>query len=246
MNQNMKFLAIVLLSFVLTNCTIQKRTINKGYFVQWNCNKKVISNQNTNHSITKTSENQDTLNLIFSNEITEETLLNVKDEVLNQSTSLPEKKVKDNEIEFNSYFDLDKTEFKTNSKLLTHLIKKQKHNLKTLKEKKATSDFEDYGISIHILLTTALAIFLLGVVLIIRGLSTNYINFAFILGVILSFAGIILFLISLIKIINWSIKRKKNKEQISESTRKKYKIFKSIEIGLVIAFLILLIVLSSI
>lgn len=36
-----KYFAFIFLFTVFTNCTIQKRTVNKGYFVRWNFSKKL-------------------------------------------------------------------------------------------------------------------------------------------------------------------------------------------------------------
>lgn len=42
---------IFILFFCLTQCTIQKRTVNKGYFVQWHIGKKRSSNLDKNTSV---------------------------------------------------------------------------------------------------------------------------------------------------------------------------------------------------
>jgi hypothetical protein len=45
-------LFLVIILALITSCTIQKRTFNKGYFVQWNSNKKIV-NSNKNELIEK-------------------------------------------------------------------------------------------------------------------------------------------------------------------------------------------------
>ncbi|MFN5415825.1 MAG: hypothetical protein ACK5B9_02135, partial [Flavobacteriia bacterium] len=225
--------------FVFANCTIQRRTVNKGFYVKWH------------HSLTTESKKEIPTKNIVSNEITSSPLMD----------SIKEK-TQEEEIEILSEFDsknitaIDEKETE-NSKTPVKLneiksvancggdiqkVKRGKNQLLLNESKfnfgssiKSTPIGLDQGIRVHIFLTVSLASFLLGIILLIRGMSTNYINLAFIPGIIFTFGGFFMFIFSLLMVVSWLIQRHRNKSKVNEVMRKRYRIFVGIEIGLAIA-----------
>lgn len=87
-----KYILVLFLSFLfISSCTIQKRTVNKGYYVQWNWNKKISDHDNKTNDLadTKIEEEQD-----FDQISTVETSTIVLDEV-----NIPQEREKGESIE---------------------------------------------------------------------------------------------------------------------------------------------------
>ncbi|MES2587541.1 MAG: hypothetical protein V4622_01095 [Bacteroidota bacterium] len=214
--------------FLFSNCTIQKRTYKKGYFVQWNFNKKFQSSEDISKSIEKTSEKIDTIHTYtFENELS----LNTK----TSTNSIKSGEQDFIELEKNNLGIPEQKEIKIQLSSKTGEVKKHKSLEKIEKEEKV----EDDGIRFHRTFTTALATLLFGIILCIHGLSANYINWTLGLGIPMVLVGVIVLLISFALLSNWLKSKKKNKEP-SERIKKKYTIFGIIEALIITSFITLL------
>lgn len=62
--QNLHLLLILCLSIILVpSCTIQKRTVNKGYFVQWHLDKKIKTQKVNSDDLSATKEKEDEIEI---------------------------------------------------------------------------------------------------------------------------------------------------------------------------------------
>ncbi len=199
---------LILFSLVLTQCTIQKRTVNKGYFVQWYFNKKAVSaKQNT----PKESQND----LVLRSEIQQDDTTFREHELLIDDfhkVVQVQAEIKPSKEKINS-----KNNLKT--KLRSFSSKKEtlsnfKHNLKDPQENKDP-------IKQKILLTMLIALltFILGLILVIYAFSKSYlVAWAFIFGFGFCLLGTIVFGVSLLSFIGLSIYRfQKSKENKVEN-----------------------------
>ncbi len=224
-----KIVFISLLALLFTNCTIQKRTHQKGYFVQWNhknYSKTEVTNKLTSELLAKKEEIQDTL-LISENKLPDNTEIRGEDNTISLNIDKENSpKVGDEIIFQNSNILETKSSFEEQDNF------KKKHSNK--KEKKV----KDEGIRFHSSFIFTLSTLLLGLILAIHGLSANYIQVTFPIGILILLVGIGASFISLSRYIDFRIKRRENR-QIDPSLEKKYNIFKGFEYLLVLSFLAL-------
>jgi hypothetical protein len=180
------YIFVLLHIFVFSACTIEKRTFNKGYFIQWDKNYR-----NKSSSISKDSISQ-----------------NMNGEILTQENGLYESfaslslEIQDNSIHQNqtsaiSERQLSKTSNSdVNIKNSANSIKKQNNyfnkSSKHPKIKQKKKSLAKKG-DLHLILLYSLLLLLLGVLLIVLGINSGVI-----LGVILSVIGIFSIVFSII------------------------------------------------
>ncbi len=184
-----------MLSFFLVNCTIQKRTFNKGYFVQWNFKQKVNS-QNQNQP--KLEEEQSQLD-------------EANTDLSIESENLPDEFIKDSKnekLELNDDITIEKKDFIKNfenkaTKLIfskTPILTK----IKIAKVKKGNFAKLERSKMIRTTITLLVGLCLLGIGVVFLAnsfASTHIVGGSFLAGLTFSFVGAIFIVFSLFRFI---------------------------------------------
>jgi hypothetical protein len=217
-------------------CTVQKRTFNKGYFLQWNLKKnseKVLVNAdfNQNQKEIEESLNKGEKLIVSYKDLISTELIEENKQIVNPKFSLQDKF--ENKLVENQNFE--KNAKNKISEIQAYPIVKEIKN-------KTKPTNKDSGVVVHTFLIVSLAISLLGIIFTIRGISTNYINWAFIPGLLLTLGGFLLFCFSILMAINWFVKKKKNKLPNKDLPKKNYLgfILAEIFLGLAVGIILLL------
>jgi hypothetical protein len=235
---------IIFIGLFLSNCTIQKRSYNKGYFVQWNWKKnrsnnefaKSLTNLEKDEILLDENLNESAIKLVEFDEITE---LETNSSEEQNKLILPNEER--NNLRFKSEIAFPRNDLQ--HKVIESINRPKFFSFSPRKEKEKK---KDAGLVVHRLLTISLTSFLLGVILVIRGLSTNYINFAFLPGLLFSFGGALLLFVSLILALNWAVRKGKGEFKDMVLPRKRYGVFIAVEVllaltsglGLLLAFVL--------
>ena len=211
-----KIVFISFLALLFSNCTIQKRTHQKGYFVQWNHKNKMTSRSVEKDIRIENSSSQlendltDSLNIYksnFKNEIsrkTEDKIIKNEDEISNE---------KPNEALISNNESMNKVNYKEG------FLKKKKDKLE--KEK---SDFP-------LLFVIGFLSIIFGLVLIMCAFSTKYLNNSIYPGLGLTVVGFFLLFIAMVQSITKSRRLKYPKpekpinEKLSKVKSKRMKVF---------------------
>lgn len=103
--QNLRLLLILCLSIVfISSCTVQKRTVNKGYFVQWHWDKKIKSEKINSDELASTHEKVDEIEINPSEEFSNLEITSTTEQNSNESTS---------DSDFKPTFDFENITIKT-------------------------------------------------------------------------------------------------------------------------------------
>ena len=220
-----KILFLVLVSIFVSSCTIQKRTLNKGYFVQWHFKNKMASKSVEKEVIIENSSSQlendftDTLTISkvdFENEI----MLKAEDEVIKQENVIS------NEKHYEVLFPED-DEAINKVRCDKSYLKKKKDKLEKAKK--------DTKLRPILLFLISLLFIIVGLLLVIYSFTTKYIGLAIFPGIALVMIGLIVFA----KSVNKQLIKQKNK--IEKNTQAKQKKVRSkFFIGIVIALILLI------
>lgn len=224
--------------FVLANCTVQKRTVNKGFYVKWHHSlrteskkelptKNIVSNKTTNSFVVDSIKEK--------NQVVNTEILSEFDSKISSTIDKPEiESVENPQIIFNN----DKT---NNTSLKQPSVKPNSSSVKT--KTKEEKEKKDLALRIHQLFTISIASMFIGLICFFIAFSTNYINWAVIPGALFGIGGYFLFLFCILLLLYYLIFKRKKAEKPNKETRLKYKKLIRIDlILLVIAGLILVIV----
>lgn len=201
MNKYLSLSCIVLLVF-LSNCTIQKRTVNKGYFVQWRWN-KTYSNSKSNNFENNHFTDSSKIDLLLSSCVTDSLPLEEPNFRGNDIILL----TNDSEIEINR---LDESKITIKQDKLSEAISKSENLKITSKNNNFNKKKGKQSLTFGILAVISFGLFLLTLLLAFSGISWAFFEYILIGFYIISSLGMIVFsILSLVFLILAFVKPKK-------------------------------------
>ncbi|MES2588296.1 MAG: hypothetical protein V4622_04895 [Bacteroidota bacterium] len=186
------------LIFLNQSCSIQKRTYNKGYFVQWNGNKKASTGSASENLTSSVSDNEvfnkkeaaESEVLLVENESIETELVPTSNSIVENSELIQDNVFESENKNGKSVYELKQSKQLKKDNLSVSKVKSLK------KSKKAYFDWE---LGINILLTVVF----LGLIILFVVLALNSVMPTILIWGILGLISLVLFITQIIDLINY-------------------------------------------